>query len=97
MVWNLERVEQEVQIFADIAKNILGDIKAIEELRKCPIEISNRMTRTKGQFNFKYTTVQGKIVEVQYFEITKDKTGTESLRFPVFKHLRTDKTEPSLY
>lgn len=39
----------------------------------------------------------GKIVEVQYFEITKDKTGTESLRFPVFKHLRTDKTEPSLY
>lgn len=65
MVWNLERVEQEVQIFADIAKNILGDIKAIEELRKCPIEISNRMTRTKGQFNFKYTTVQGKIVSIK--------------------------------
>ena len=39
----------------------------------------------------------GKIVEVQYFEVTKDKTGTESLRFPVFKHLRTDKTEPSLF
>ena len=39
----------------------------------------------------------GKIAEIQYFEITKDKTGTESLRFPVWKHLRTDKTEPSLY
>ena len=39
----------------------------------------------------------GKIVEVQYFEITKDKTGIESLRFPVYKHMRTDKTEPSLY
>lgn len=39
----------------------------------------------------------GKIAEIQFFEITKDKTGTESLRFPVWKHLRTDKTEPSLY
>ena len=39
----------------------------------------------------------GKIAEIQYFEITKDKTGTESLRFPVWKYLRTDKTEPSLY
>ena len=39
----------------------------------------------------------GKIAEIQYFEITKDKTGTESLRFPVWKHLRPDKTEPSLY
>ncbi len=39
----------------------------------------------------------GKIAEIQYFEISKDKTGVESLRFPVWKHLRTDKTEPSLY
>lgn len=39
----------------------------------------------------------GKIVEVQYFEITKDKTGTESLRFPVFKNMRLDKTEPSYF
>ena len=39
----------------------------------------------------------GRIAEIQYFEVTKDKTGVESLRFPVWKHLRTDKTEPSLY
>ena len=39
----------------------------------------------------------GKICEVQYFEITKDKNGVESLRFPVWKCLRTDKTEPSLF
>ena len=39
----------------------------------------------------------GKICEVQYFEITKDKNGVESLRFPVWKYLRTDKTEPSLF
>lgn len=36
-----------------------------------------------------------KICEVQYFEETKNKDGGVSLRFPVFKHLRTDKTEPS--
>lgn len=30
----------------------------------------------------------GRIAEVQYFEITKDKTGKESLRFPVYKVLR---------
>ena len=37
----------------------------------------------------------GKICEVQYFEESKNKDGGVSLRFPVFKHLRTDKTEPS--
>ena len=30
----------------------------------------------------------GRIAEIQYFEITKDKTGKESLRFPVYKVLR---------
>lgn len=38
-----------------------------------------------------------KIAEIQYFEISKNKEGVESLRFPVWKHLRTDKTEPSYY
>lgn len=38
----------------------------------------------------------GKIITVQYFEEIKDKkTGLYSLRFPVFKQLRNDKTEPS--
>lgn len=38
----------------------------------------------------------GKIIEVQYFEISKDsKTKLESLRFPVFKGFRDDKTEES--
>lgn len=39
----------------------------------------------------------GKIVEVQYFEESKDKTGKPSLRFPVFKQVRTDKNEESLF
>jgi DNA ligase-1 len=38
----------------------------------------------------------GKIVEVKYKEITSDKnTGLESLQFPVFVRVRSDKTEPS--
>lgn len=38
----------------------------------------------------------GKIVEVKYKEVTKDKnTGLESLQFPVYVCLRKDKTEPS--
>lgn len=36
------------------------------------------------------------IIEVQFFEESKDsKTGLLSLRFPVFKHRRLDKNEPS--
>jgi DNA ligase-1 len=37
----------------------------------------------------------GKIVEIQYFEESKNQNGGISLRFPVFKKLRTDKTEES--
>lgn len=37
----------------------------------------------------------GKIVEIQYFEESKNQDGGISLRFPVFKGVRTDKTEPS--
>lgn len=37
--------------------------------------------------------IAGKIIEVQYFEESKDeKTGLPSLRFPVFKGIRDDKT-----
>ena len=35
----------------------------------------------------------GKIIEVQYFEETKNADGGESLRFPIFKDFRSDKTE----
>ena len=37
----------------------------------------------------------GKIIEVSYFEETKDSTGKLSLRFPTFKDFRLDKTEPN--
>lgn len=35
------------------------------------------------------------IVEISYFEETKDSTGKKSLRFPTFKDFRPDKTEPN--
>lgn len=39
----------------------------------------------------------GKLIEVQYFEESKDKNGNPSLRFPVFKTVRLDKNEESLF
>lgn len=35
------------------------------------------------------------IIEISYFEETKDSTGKPSLRFPTFKDFRFDKTEPN--
>lgn len=39
----------------------------------------------------------GKIIEVQYFEVSQNEKGGYSLRFPVFKWVREDKEEPSVY
>ena len=37
----------------------------------------------------------GKIAEIKYFEETTNQNGGISLRFPTFKDIRTDKTEPN--
>ena len=39
----------------------------------------------------------GRIAEIQYFEISKDKNGVESLRFPVLKTFREEDKEVSYY
>ena len=41
--------------------------------------------------------ILGKIVEVQYFEVTQNQQGGYSLRFPVFCQVRNDKDEISLW
>ena len=41
--------------------------------------------------------VLNKIIEISYFEISSNQNGTYSLRFPVFKYLRKDKDEISMY
>ena len=38
-----------------------------------------------------------KIIEIKYFEISSNQNGTYGLRFPVFKWVREDKTEISMY
>lgn len=42
-------------------------------------------------------TLIDKIIEVQYFEETKNDQGGTSLRFPTFLRVRDDKTEPSYF
>lgn len=39
----------------------------------------------------------GKIIEIQYFEVSQNANGGYSLRFPVFLGVREDKDEPSMY
>lgn len=41
--------------------------------------------------------VLNKIIEISYFEISSNQNGTYGLRFPVFKWLREDKNEISMY
>lgn len=41
--------------------------------------------------------IKDKIVEVGYFELSKDQNGKESLRFPTFKQVRDDKCEISYF
>lgn len=41
--------------------------------------------------------VLNKIIEISYFEISSNQSGSYSLRFPVFKYLRNDKDEISMY
>lgn len=42
-------------------------------------------------------SIIGKIIEVQYFEVSQNEKGGYALRFPVFKWVREDKSEPSIY
>lgn len=51
----------------------------------------------RKQFWHDKTVLAGKIIEVQYFEISRDKDGNYSMRFPVFLRIRDDKDEISMY
>lgn len=41
--------------------------------------------------------IEDKIIEIQYFEISSNQNGGYGLRFPVYKYIRDDKTEISMY
>ena len=77
MSWNLERVKQEIHVFAQHAREVLGEeiYWVADKLEICPVVISTRMTRTKGQFEFECKRKNGEVV------------GINPLRIKIAKHL----------
>ena len=67
MIWNLETIKHEIVAFAEHTKKTLGEEMdwVVEELVNCPIEISKRMTRTKGMFQFDYVRKGSEIVGIK--------------------------------
>lgn len=83
-----------------------GDGRLKGTLGRMNVEYKDRVVGVGSGFSdddrkyiWKYKdSLIGKIAEIQYFEESSNaKTGEVSLRFPVFKTLRTDKNEPSYY
>lgn len=80
-----------------------GQGKHTGKLGAILVEYKNNIVRVGSGFSdvereFMWDNQQdyiNRIAEVQYFEETKNKEGGLSLRFPVWKHIREDKTEPS--
>ena len=75
MDWNLERVKHEIHVFAEHAREVIGNIDGVKQLEECPVEISSRMTRTKGFFEYEYKRRSGKII------------GVKPLKIKIAKHL----------
>ena len=77
MSWNLEKVQKEIHIFAQHAREVLGEeiYWVADKLEICPVVISTRMTRTKGQFEFECKRKNGEVV------------GINPLRIKIAKHL----------
>lgn len=68
------------------------------EYKGCIVGVGSGFSDHEREFIWKNQSMYlDKICEIQYFEETKNKDGGVSLRFPVWKHLRLDKDEPSLF
>lgn len=80
--------------FKDTLGSIIVDYKGFEV--SANIKGENNMAIREEIWN-NQDKYLGKIAEISYFEETHDKEGNLSLRFPVFKWIREDKTEPSYY
>ena len=67
MIWNLETIKHEIVAFAEHTKKTLGEEIdwVVEELVNCPVEISKRMTRTKGMFEFEYVRKGSEVVAIR--------------------------------
>jgi len=77
-------------------KNMLGKVIVLYKGNEVGVGSGFTDIQRKEVFNNQNKYI-GKIIEIQYFEISKNsKTNLESLRFPIFKMFR-DKTEESYY
>ena len=71
MSWNLERIQKEIYVFTQHTREILGEdiYEVTNKLVKCPVEISTRMTRTKGSFEFECRRRNGEVIDVKPLKI----------------------------
>ena len=69
MSWTLERVKEEIHVFAEHAREVIGNVDGVRQLELCPVEISKRMSRTKGMFEYEYKTRNGVIIGVKPVKI----------------------------
>lgn len=76
--------------FAGTAGALIVDYKGY------PVGVGSGLSKFDREYFWNNKSdVIGKIAEIQYFEETKDQNSHLSLRFPVFKQIRTDKDEIS--
>lgn len=77
-------------------KGTLGAL--VVDFRGNPVRVGSGITDSFRQEVWANPSLYiGRIATVQYFEVTQDKSGVESLRFPVFKDLREPGKEVSYY
>ena len=66
------------------------------EYKGYPVGVGSGLSKFDREYFWNNKSdIIGKIAEIQYFEECKDQHGNLSLRFPVFKQIRTDKDEIS--
>ena len=74
--------------------NTLGKIVCL--YKGYPLKIGSGLTDEQRDYFWKHPEeIVSHIVEIQYFEESKNEQGGLSLRFPVFKQVRDDKNEES--
>ena len=77
-------------------KGTLGGV--VVEYKGQPVGVGSGFSDIQRKMIWEHPeSIIGKLIEVQYFEESKDKNGKPSLRFPVFKKIRLDKNEESLF
>ena len=99
--WNLMKVKKMNTLDLEIIGFEEGEGRLAGTLGAILVEYKNNVVKVGSGFSDELRAEIwkarelwfGKICEIQYFEETTNQNGGISLRFPVFKDFRTDKTE----